>query len=95
MSTRPGPGLAPGTRVTVMKDGHVCAGVVAHYEPDLHLTHRTFPVRFTQTGQWRLVSARDVTVVQPDASARSRDPSRRKPNRPATASSRRWRCPQR
>ena len=90
MSTRPEPGLAPGTRVTVVIDGRVCAGVVQHYELDLHLTHRTFPVRFTETGQWRLVSARDVTVVQPDASARSRDPSRQKTHRPAAASSRRW-----
>jgi hypothetical protein len=64
MSARPGPGLAPGTRVTVVIDGRVCAGVVAHYAPDLHLTHRTFPVRFTETGQWRLLTARDVTVVQ-------------------------------
>jgi hypothetical protein len=63
MSTRPGPGLAPGTRVTVVTDGRVCAGVVAHYAPDLHLTHRTFPVRFTETGQWQLLTARDVTVV--------------------------------
>jgi len=64
MSPRPGPGLAPGTRVTAVVDGRVCAGVVAYYEPDLHLTHRTFPVRFTETGRWRLLSARDVTVVQ-------------------------------
>ncbi len=34
MSTRPEPGLAPGTRVTVVIDGRVCAGVVQHYEPD-------------------------------------------------------------
>ena len=73
-----------------MMDGHVCAGVVAHYEPDLHLTHRTFPVRLDKSGQWRLLTVRDVTVVQPDASARSRDPSRQKTHRPAAASSRRW-----
>ena len=95
MSTRPGPGLAPGTRVTVVTDGRACAGVVAHYEPDLHLTHRTFPVRLDKSGQWRLLTVRDVTVVQPDASARSRDPSRQKTHRPAAASSRRWRCPRR
>jgi len=64
MSARPGPGLAPGTRVTALVDGRVCAGVVAYYEPDLHLTHRTFPVRFIKTGRWRLLSARDVTVVR-------------------------------
>ena len=63
MSTRPGPGLAPGTRVTVVIDGRVCAGVVQYYEPDLYLTHRTFPVRFTETGQWRLLTTRDVTVM--------------------------------
>jgi hypothetical protein len=61
---RPGPGLVPGTRVTVVIDGRACAGVVQHYEPELHLTHRTFPVRFTETGQWRLLTARDVTEVQ-------------------------------
>ena len=38
--------------------------MVQHYELDLHLTHRTFPVRFTETGQWQLLTARDVTVVQ-------------------------------
>ncbi len=64
MSTRPEPGLTPGTRVTAVLDGRGCAGVVQHYEPDLHLTHRTFPVRFTKTGQWRLLTTHDVTAVQ-------------------------------
>jgi len=64
MSTRPESGLAPGTRVTVVIDGRTCTGVVQHYEPDLHLTHGTFPVRFIATGQWRLLTAHDVTVVE-------------------------------
>jgi hypothetical protein len=64
MSTRPEPGLTPGTRVTAVLDGRGCAGVVQHYEPDLHLTHRTFPVRFTETGQWRLLTTHDVSAVQ-------------------------------
>ena len=71
MSTRPGPGpvrLAPGTPgtpVTVVSDGRTRAGVVQPYEPENTLTH-TFPVRFTETGQWRQLTARDVTVVQPE-----------------------------
>jgi len=72
MSTRPSPGpvrLAPGTPVTVVSDGPTRAGVVQPYEPENTLAH-TFPVRFTETGQWRLLTARDVTVVQPEESAR-------------------------
>ena len=72
MSTRPSPGpvrLTPGTPVTVVSDGRTHAGVVQPYEPENTLTH-TFPVRFTETGQWRLLIARDVTVVQPEESAR-------------------------
>jgi hypothetical protein len=72
MSTRPSPGpvrLTPGTPVTVVSDGRTHAGVVQPYEPENTLTH-TFPVRFTETGQWRLLTARDVTVVQPEESAR-------------------------
>ncbi len=72
MSTRPSPGpvrLAPGTPVTVVSDGRTRAGVVQPYEPENTLTH-TFPVRFTETGQWRLLTARDVTVTQPEESAR-------------------------
>ena len=48
----PPPRLAPGTRVTVVIDGRVCAGVVAHYEPNCHPTRQAAtPIKPTRSGE--------------------------------------------
>ena len=92
MSTRPelrpvrlAPGT-PGTPVTGVIGGRTCAGLVQPYEPENTLTHHTFPVRITETGQGRLLTARDVTVVDaPGDAGRRRQRSRRGPAHPVWA----------